>query len=101
MALAGLLAPFISSAQRKIDVQAHLIRGPYLQVASSSSLVIRWRTDALQRSVVNYSTDDKNLNTQAADPALTFEHKVAITGLLPRTKYYYSIGGGAGDTLQK
>ncbi len=36
MVLAGLLLPFISSAQRKPDVQAHLIRGPYLQVASST-----------------------------------------------------------------
>ncbi|OQP46251.1 metallophosphoesterase [Niastella yeongjuensis] len=101
MAVAGLLLPFISSAQRKPDVQAHLIRGPYLQVASSTSIVIRWRTDALQRSVVNYSPDEKELKGLAEDPALTFEHKVTITGLSPRTKYYYAIGGGPGDTLQK
>src|SRR3954464_13156414 len=101
MALAGLLLPFITSAQRRVDVQAHLIRGPYLQVATSNSIVIRWRTDVLTRSVVNYSLDEKDLKGLAEDPTLTFEHKVTVTGLSPRTKYYYAIGGGAGDTLQK
>jgi acid phosphatase type 7 len=86
---------------RKPDVLAHLIRGPYLQVATSNSIMIRWRTDALTRSVVWYGTNINEPGKQAEDAALTFEHKVTLTGLTPHTKYYYSIGGGAGDTLQK
>jgi hypothetical protein len=83
------------------NVLARLIRGPYLQVATKNSIIIRWRTDALTRSVVGYGTEEKNLNMRMEDRQLTFEHKVTLTGLNTRTKYYYSIGGGAGDTLQK
>jgi predicted phosphodiesterase len=86
--------------ERKPNVLAHLIRGPYLQVATSNSIIIRWRTDALTRSVVNYGTSEKDLTMRTEEPTLTFEHKVQLTGLSPRTKYYYTIGGGAGDTLQ-
>ena len=86
--------------ERRPDVLARLIRGPYLQVATHNSIIIRWRTDALTRSVVNFGTNENELSMRAEDAALTFEHKVKLTGLNPRTKYYYSIGGGAGDTLQ-
>lgn len=87
--------------ERRPDVLASLIRGPYLQRATSKSIVIRWRTNALTRSVVNFGTSENNLDRQADDPTLTFEHQVELTGLSPRTKYYYAIGGGAGDTLQR
>lgn len=87
--------------QRKPNVLAKLIRGPYLQVATSNSIIIRWRTDAMTRSVVGYGTEAGKLDSKAEDPQLTFEHKVKLTGLKPRTKYYYSIGGGLGDTLQQ
>lgn len=86
--------------ERKPNVLAKLIRGPYLQVATSNSIIIRWRTDALTRSVVGYGTSAAALDKKAEDPQLTFEHKVKLTGLQPHTKYYYSIGGGLGDTLQ-
>jgi acid phosphatase type 7 len=86
---------------RKPDVLASLIRGPYLQVATSNSIMIRWRTNALTRSVVNYGASENELTMRTEEPTLTFEHKVQLTGLIPRTKYYYAIGGGAGDTLQK
>ena len=89
-----------ASTERKPDVLARLIRGPYLQVATSESIIIRWRTDALTRSVVAYGATENELSMLAEDPSLTFEHKVTLTGLTPRTKYFYSIGGGAGDTLQ-
>lgn len=86
--------------ERGPDVRAHLIRGPYLQVATSSGIIIRWRTDALTRGVVNYGATEGALTMKAEDATLTFEHKVQLTGLNPHTKYYYSIGGGTGDTLQ-
>jgi hypothetical protein len=55
----------------------------------------------MTRSVVNYGAATDSLTIKAEDATLTFEHKVQLTGLKPRTKYYYSIGGGYGDTLQK
>ena len=86
--------------ERKPNVLAGLMRGPYLQVATDHSIIIRWRTNALTRSVVTYGTTEGQLDMAAEDSTLTFEHKVQVTGLKPRTKYYYSIGGGNGDTLQ-
>lgn len=86
--------------ERKPTVVASLLRGPYLQVATSNSIVIRWRTNTLTRSVVTYGTAADNLDMVAEDSTLTFEHKVKLSGLTPRTRYYYSIGGGYADTLQ-
>jgi uncharacterized protein YxjI len=95
-----LKKPKITQAERKPTVMAGLLRGPYLQLATSNSIMIRWRTDALTRSMVTYGSTSQNLNITVEDTALTFEHKVQLKTLSPRTKYYYSIGGGLGDTLQ-
>ncbi|GEO03721.1 hypothetical protein AAE02nite_13850 [Adhaeribacter aerolatus] len=76
-----------------------LLRGPYLQAATSTSMLIRWRTDALSRSRVRYGTTAGNLDKMSSDSALVLDHQVKLTGLLPRTKYYYSIGAFT-DTLQ-
>jgi hypothetical protein len=97
---AGVNRPRLTPVERKPTVVAGLLRGPYLQLATSTSIMIRWRTDALTRSVVHFGNAVSNLGAKAEDTALTFEHKVQLTGLIPRTKYYYSIGGGLGDTLQ-
>lgn len=102
--LTGICAFTFNTTQaqelRKPTVVAELLRGPYLQAASSNSIVIRWRTNTMTRSVVNYGTTGGKLDMTAEDPTLTFEHKVKLTGLSPRTKYYYAIGGGHADTLQ-
>jgi hypothetical protein len=95
-----LLSMAVNAQERKPSVTASLLRGPYLQVATNNSIVIRWRTNTLTRSVVTYGTSVEKLDHTTEDSTLTFEHKVKLTGLTPRTKYYYSIGGGYGDTLQ-
>lgn len=76
-----------------------LLRGPYLQVATPTSIVVRWRTDALARSRVRYGTSPGELNEIADDSTLVTEHQVKLTGLTPHTRYYYSIGAFM-DTLQ-
>lgn len=78
---------------------ANLIRGPYLQVATSNSMIVRWRTDTWARSRVRYGTDPKNLSMTSDDNELVMEHQVKLTSLAPSTKYYYSVGG-LSDTLQ-
>ncbi|RYE59479.1 MAG: metallophosphoesterase family protein [Sphingobacteriales bacterium] len=78
---------------------ANLIRGPYLQVATSNSIIVRWRTDTWARSRVRYGTDQNNLEFTVDDAALVMEHQIKLTGLKPSTKYYYAIGG-IKDTLQ-
>jgi len=76
-----------------------LIRGPYLQVASSTGILVRWRTDVSARSKVRYGTVKGKLDQSVEDLKILTEHKVKLEGLKPFTKYYYSIGG-LKDTLQ-
>jgi len=75
---------------------AAVVRGPYLQVATPNSIVVRWRTDAGTDSVVRYGTNAANLDLQAALGGDTTEHEVELPALAPDTHYYYSVGTGAG-----
>ena len=71
-------------------------RGPYLQMGSPNSLIVRWRTDAPTDSRVRFGTDQANLNSSASDSAVVTEHQVTLTGLNPNTQYFYSAGNAAG-----
>src|SRR6186713_2377849 len=86
-------------AQRPVRPRANLLRGPYLQVATPNSIVIRWRTDALVRGTVRYGASPDQLTQTAQDTVLVSDHKIKLQGLSPSTKYYYSIGSYR-DTLQ-
>jgi chitodextrinase len=77
---------------------ATVTRGPYLQMATSSGIVVRWRTDEATDSVVRYGDAPSNLTFSASSGTLNMEHEVAVTGLLPDTRYYYSVGS-SGETL--
>jgi hypothetical protein len=68
-----------------------MVRGPYLQMGTSESTVVRWRTNAPADSRVRYGLSPLNLSGLANDPTSTTEHVVTLTGLSPNTKYYYSI----------
>lgn len=70
----------------------NLLRGPYLQAATTNSIVIRWRTDIASSSKVAVGTSAAALTQVVSDGNSTTEHIVKITGLTPYTKYYYSIG---------
>jgi hypothetical protein len=71
-----------------------LTRGPYLQLGTPSSTVVRWRTSAPVVGRVQYG-QAAGANTWAAeDTVATTEHVVTLTGLLPNTAYYYSVGSG-------
>ena len=71
-----------------------LTRGPYLQIGTATSTVVRWRTSAGSESRVHYGTDLANLSAFAHDGVVTTEHEVTVSGLQPNTRYYYSIGTG-------
>jgi acid phosphatase type 7 len=72
-----------------------LIRGPYLQLATPTNLVVRWRTVDPTDSVVRFGRQWTNLNETASNATLTAEHEVRITGLAPDTRYYYGAGASA------
>jgi len=92
-------APKDEEGGKPSGIMPVLIRGPYLQTASPTSILIRWRTDASARSRVRYGTEKGNLDKMTDDSALVTEHKVLLKGMSPDTRYYYSIGGLI-DTLQ-
>lgn len=73
-----------------------VIRGPYLQQPTSSSIIIRWRTDSATDSKVYYGPAMDNLSSSATDSRDTTEHTVKLSGLAPYTKYYYAVGSVAG-----
>ena len=67
-------------------------RGPYLQMGSSTGVVVRWRTDIPSVSRVSFGTALESLNLFRDDPAATTEHEVRLTGLAADTRYYYAVG---------
>ena len=69
-----------------------ITRGPYLQSATPHSLIVRWRTNRPVNSRVRFGPDPASLDQVADDAVSTSEHTVALTNLLPDTRYYYSIG---------
>jgi len=76
-----------------------LVRGPYLQVTTPNSVIVRWRTDELDAGFVRFGTDAKKLDQIAGNNTRTKEHIVTLSNLKPSTKYYYMIEGFK-DTLQ-
>jgi hypothetical protein len=69
-----------------------ITRGPYLQLATTNSMVIRWRTDRPAGTEVSYGTALGKLNKKAKASGTLAEHVVLVTNLQPDTKYYYSFG---------
>lgn len=69
-----------------------ITRGPYLQMGTASGVVVRWRTAAAVDSVVRYGTAPGQLTAVASVPGARTEHAVALAGLQPHTRYFYSVG---------
>jgi hypothetical protein len=67
-------------------------RGPYLQIGTSSSMIVKWRTNSATDSRVRYGLDPATLNSFVDNNTVTTEHEVKLTGLIANTQYYYSIG---------
>ena len=75
---------------------ANLDRGPYLQIATPTSITIKWRTDVQTDAIVRYGTVLNALNSSSAGTALGTDHEVTLTSLAPLTRYFYSIGDSVG-----
>ncbi len=73
-----------------------ITRKPYLQMGTSTSIVIKWRTDLATDSKVNVGLSSTQLTSTFLDPTNTTEHEVKIANLQPNTVYYYNVGGTFG-----
>ena len=68
-----------------------ITRGPYLQMGTANSIVVRWRTDAAIVGKVIYGLAPNQKNRSVADEVATTEHELKITGLESNTVYYYGL----------
>lgn len=76
-----------------------VIRGPYLQSSTDTSIIVKWRTLENTTGIVRYGTTLNSQTTIIADSISQEDHAIVLTGLAPNSKYYYSIGTLANDTL--
>ena len=89
---------FIALLFSAFTLQAQIERQPYLQLGTSTSVIIRWRTTDNTESVVNFGTALGALNSTVSDNTAKTDHELTITGLTPNTKYFYEIAD-ADDVL--
>ena len=68
-----------------------LTRGPYLQIGTPTSVVVKWRTDAATYTKVLYGKALNAKTQMVKNDAVVTEHEITITGLQPNTVYYYGI----------
>lgn len=71
-----------------------LVRGPYLQQASPTTMTVRWRTARPEVGVVRYGPSPDNLTGSVTGESTT-DHVITLTGLTPKTTYHYSVGSAA------
>ncbi|MCX6950963.1 MAG: metallophosphoesterase family protein [Verrucomicrobia bacterium] len=80
------------SAVSGLSAATTIIRGPYLQSASPTSMVVRWRTDNTDVSIVRYGLSRTELTSTAKAEGISSEHIVFLSKLKPNTRYYYTFG---------
>jgi hypothetical protein len=76
---------------------AAVLRGPYLQLQTTNSIVVRWRTDRPVEGVVFFGENSQRLDRRACGGVVTNEHEVRVDGLESPAKYFYTIGERADD----
>lgn len=75
-------------------------RGPYLQVQTPTSIVIRWRTTTATDSRVEFGLDAASRTNIVDDAAQTTQHIVTLTNLMPDTQYVYACGTTDGRMMR-
>jgi hypothetical protein len=89
-----LLAALLLAAPA-LPAATTILRGPYLQSATPTSLVVRWRTDTTEGSFVRYGLAADALTETTKAFGIGTEHIVQLSELLPGRRYFYSVMGSA------
>lgn len=74
-----------------MSAQTQIVRGPYLQSPTTSSIKIKWRTDVPTTSAVKASSAQGAFSQWYGDSTLTTDHTVLVSGLTANTAYAYEI----------
>src|SRR5262245_61619672 len=72
-----------------------LVRGPYLQRAGPTRMVVRWDTTDSVAGEVRYGPRPDQLTQVVTGPVSTV-HEIELRDLRPETTYYYSVGSANG-----
>ena len=71
-----------------------VVIGSYLNVATPTSIIVRYRTDISAMSKIVYGTTSGIFTDSAVSASPVTEHIVQLSGLQPNTKYYYAVKSG-------
>ncbi len=82
---------YIATNAQNID------RGPYLQMTTTSSIYIHWRTDSPTDTKVWYGDAPDNLLETLSSSTEVEDHEILIPGLTSNTVYYYAVGNSDGQ----
>jgi len=69
---------------------SEIILGPYVRYETPDSATVNWLTTATNSSIVEFG-ETSSLGSRMEDSATTAKHALLLTGLKPRTKYYYVV----------
>ena len=80
-----------------LDATPELHRGPYLHIATPSSITVCWTSNVPTDGRVRYGTSPDALTQAFVLTGNTLHHEVTLTGLQPGTRYFYAIGSSSHD----
>jgi len=69
----------------------NITRGPYIQLLSTNSTHIRFRTDVESKPSILIGKSPSSLSRTIKQSILTKEHEISIDSLNSNTRYYYKI----------
>ena len=79
-------------AELVADTKELLTRGPYLQLGTSTSMIVRWRSHVDTLGRVWWGPSPGSLTNFIDDGVLAKNHSLKISGLTPGSTWYYAVG---------
>lgn len=86
-----ILALAMVCSSISVFAQTQILRGPYLQSPTTSSIKIKWRTDVPTTSSITVSLPAGGFSQTYGDSTLTTDHTVLASGLTANTTYEYTV----------
>lgn len=71
-----------------------ITRGPYLQMGSHQSVMVRFRSNSAVAAKILYGTTAGVYTDSVTEGSVTTEHAVSVSSLSPNTKYFYAVKTG-------
>ena len=69
-----------------------LVRGPYLQVVTPTSVIVRWQTSQPTTGRIWTGSSAAQLTNSQRETQPALNHSLTLTGLQPATRYAYAVG---------